>query len=254
MGSEVVRAVCAESDLILVAAVDPRGEGQDAAAFAGLPASGVVIRPNLIDALAETRPDVAIDFTEPDAAFANALAVVAAGSRPVIGTTGIPSDGIRQLAQAITETGLSGLVAPNFAIGAVLLMKFAAAAAKYLPHCEIIELHHDGKKDAPSGTALYTARLIAAAKRTGAPVAAVQEQILIPGARGCISDGVPIHSVRLPGYVASQEVIFGGPGQTLSLRHDTIDRKCFMPGIVMATRRIVDLQGFYLGLESILDV
>lgn len=261
MGAEVVRAVLAEEDLALVGAVDPRGEGRDAGEAAGLPECGVKIHPTLNEALSESRPDVTIDFTEPGAAAANALAVVAAGARPVIGTTGMNAEDLSGLQQAIELRGTAGIVAPNFAIGAVLLMKFAAEAIRYLPDCEIIEMHHEAKKDAPSGTALYSAQLIAMAQRlarekdgTSAVQAAVrpEEQILAPGARGGRSHDIPIHSVRLPGFVASQEVIFGGPGQTLVIRHDTTDRKCFMPGVILATRRIVGLKGFYLGLESIL--
>ncbi|HET6384991.1 MAG TPA: 4-hydroxy-tetrahydrodipicolinate reductase [Armatimonadota bacterium] len=253
MGSEVVRAVMAEADLELVGAVDPRSAGEDAGRSAGLPDCGIAVSRDLESALAKSRPDVAIDFTEPGAALTNALAVVKHGARPVIGTTGIPKEGIEYLRQTITEKGSAGLLAPNFAIGAVLLMKFAAEAVRYLPDCEIIELHHDGKKDAPSGTSIYTAELIAKS-RAGEDISRpkVDEQIIIPGVRGGRSHEIPIHSVRLAGFVASQEVIFGGPGQTLSLRHDTIDRKCFMPGVILAARRIPALTGFFYGLESIL--
>ncbi len=252
MGSEVIRAVLAESDLELVGAVDPRGEGQDAASAANLPDCGVRVHSSLEAALAETHPDVTIDFTEPAAAEKNALTVIEAGARPVIGTTGISPDGLGRIRAAIDAKGTSGLVAPNFAIGAVLLMKFSMLAAPYLPQCEIIEMHHDGKKDAPSGTALYTAELIGKS-REYTPSSDIQEEILVPGARGGKSHDIPIHSVRLQGFVASQEVIFGGPGQTLTIRHDTIERKCFMPGVILAARRIVNLKGFYVGLESILD-
>ena len=253
MGSEVIRAVMSEPALELVAAVDPRGEGQDSGNVAGLGQNGVIIHARLEDALAAALPDVAIDFTEPGSALANALAMVQAGARPVIGTTGISPEGLDSLRQAIDRKGISGLVAPNFAIGAVLMMKFATAASRYLPDCEIIELHHDQKKDAPSGTALYTAQMIAASRGEQSGHARVEEQILVAGARGGASHGIPIHSVRLAGFVASQEVIFGGPGQTLTIRHDTVDRKCFMPGVILAARRIPSLSGFFLGLESILE-
>jgi 4-hydroxy-tetrahydrodipicolinate reductase len=253
MGSEVIRSVLAEPGLDLVGAVDPRGSGGDAGLACGLPECGIIIQAALADALADVKPDVVVDFTEPSAALGNALTVIHAGARPVVGTTGITASGLQQLRDAIDARGTAGLVAPNFAIGAVLLMKFAEGAARYLPHCEIIEMHHDNKKDAPSGTALYTAELISRA-RGPEPASLVQEQILVEGARGGRSHGIPVHSIRLPGFVASQEVIFGGPGQTLSIRHDTTDRKCFMPGVMLASRVIVQKTGFFLGLESILDL
>jgi 4-hydroxy-tetrahydrodipicolinate reductase len=252
MGAEVVRTVLADPALQLVAAVDPRGHGQDAGEAAGVPAAGVPIRVSLAAALSDFRPQVAIDFTEPGAAASNALGFIRAGIRPVIGTTGIPAEGIESIRKAVEAEGTAALVAPNFAIGAVLLIKFAAEAVRYLPHCEIIEMHHDNKKDAPSGTALYTA-LRVSESRGETPAARVEEEILVEGARGANSGGIPIHSVRVPGFIASQEIIFGGPFQTLTIRHDTTDRKSFMPGVVLAVKRIVALQGFFLGLESVLD-
>jgi 4-hydroxy-tetrahydrodipicolinate reductase len=176
--------------------------------------------------------DVVVDFTTPDAASDNVRACVAAGVHAVVGTTGFDLDELRSAVEAERADGANVLVAPNFAIGAVLLMEFARQAAQQLPHAEIIELHHAAKLDAPSGTAKRTAELISAAG-------------------GQVHE--PIHSVRLPGLVAHQEVIFGGEGQTLSIRHDTTDRTSFMPGVLLAVRGVGDLpEPFTVGLEHLL--
>jgi 4-hydroxy-tetrahydrodipicolinate reductase len=176
--------------------------------------------------------DVVVDFSTPDAAPANVRACVAAGVHAVVGTTGFDLDELRAGTEAERTGGANVLVAPNFAIGAVLMMRFAAEAARYMPECEIVELHHDRKLDAPSGTA----------KRTAA---------LVRDAGGNVHE--PIHSVRLPGLVAHQEVLLGGQGQTLSIRHDSLDRTSFMPGVLLAVRRVGGLERpFTVGLESIL--
>jgi 4-hydroxy-tetrahydrodipicolinate reductase len=176
--------------------------------------------------------DVVVDFTTPDAASGNVRTCVAAGVHAVVGTTGFDLDELRSAVEAERADGANVLIAPNFAIGAVLMMEFARRAAGHMPEAEIIELHHAAKLDAPSGTAKRTAELIEAAGGT------VHE---------------PIHSVRLPGLVAHQEVIFGGEGQTLSIRHDTIDRTSFMPGVLLAVRGVSDLpEPFTVGLEHLL--
>jgi 4-hydroxy-tetrahydrodipicolinate reductase len=176
--------------------------------------------------------DVVVDFTTPDAAPANVRACVAAGVHAVVGTTGFDLEELRSAVEAERADGANVLVAPNFAIGAVLMMEFARRAAEHLPETEIVELHHATKLDAPSGTAKRTAELIA-------------------GAGGNVHE--PIHSVRLPGLVAHQEVIFGGEGQTLSIRHDSTDRTSFMPGVLLAVRRVADLPDpFTIGLEHLL--
>jgi 4-hydroxy-tetrahydrodipicolinate reductase len=178
------------------------------------------------------RPEVLVDFTEPSSALANALACVEAGVHAVVGTTGFQLEPLERAARAATPPRTKVLVAPNFAIGAVLMMRFAAQAAAHMRAAEIIELHHDGKLDAPSGTSARTAELIAAASGRAPP---------------------PIHSVRLPGLVAHQEVILGDVGQTLSIRHDSISRESFMPGVLLAIRRVGDLpEPFAVGLESLL--
>lgn len=206
---------------------------------------------DLPGAIADNAAQVVIDFTHPDSAFANARHIVTAGVHPVIGTTGFKEEEIAQLQAMCREKKLGGLIAPNFAIGAVLMMRFSAEAAKYLPHVEIIELHHDGKAEAPSGTAIKTAQMIAAVRPT-APPAKVKETELAPGARGSKGYSVPIHSVRLPGHVAHQETILGGPGESLRLRHDTINRECFIPGVMLAVKKVVQLEELYYGLEHLL--
>jgi 4-hydroxy-tetrahydrodipicolinate reductase len=209
MGQAVCETVDAAEDTELVAKADP--------------ALGVALDEVLGEA------DVVVDFTRPDTALANAQACLEAGVHAVVGTTGFDLEQLRRAAEA---SGANCFVAPNFAIGAVLLMEVAQKIAPHMPECEIVELHHDRKLDAPSGTAKRTAELIS-------------------NAGGNVHQ--PIHSVRLPGLVAHQEVVFGGTGQTLSVRHDSIDRSSFMPGVLLAVRRVGDLsQRFTVGLEKLL--
>jgi len=216
MGATVCGAVSGAQDMELVARADP------------------ALGASLDDALAAS-PDVLVDFTVPDTALANARAAVAAGVHVVIGTTGFDAAALEELGGG--ETGANVFVAPNFAIGAVLMMRFAADAARHMRAAEIIELHHDGKLDRPSGTAARTATLMEQA------------------AKGSGRSGfeVPIHSVRLPGLVAHQEVILGDVGQTLTIRHDSVDRESFMPGVLLAIRRVGTLEDSPLiGLERLL--
>jgi len=233
MGSEVVRAVAAEPDMEVVSAV---GRGDDLSA-----------------ALAAAHPDVMVEFTVPEAAMGNIHAALESGVTPIVGTTGLGPTELDEIRHLCESHQTAALVAPNFALGAVLLMRFAAEAAQYLPDVEIIEMHHERKLDAPSGTAAKTAEMIAAARATaptGQPEGAFEK---FPGVRGGLAEGgIRIHSVRLPGFVASQEVIFGGQGQRLSLRHDSIDRASFMPGVILAIRRMRSLSGLVYGLENIL--
>ncbi len=215
MGQEVVRAVQAEADLRLAGATDL---GDDLEAEIRRSGAAVVV-----------------DFTHPSAGSRNTETILRSGARPVVGTTGFDAAGIARLRELAASVRLGGLIAPNFAIGAVLLMKFAAEASRFLPDVEIIELHHDQKADAPSGTAVKTAELIA--ERRGKPRPPPAEVQTIAGVRGGRSHGIPIHSVRLPGFVAHEEVIFGGLGQVLTLRHDSLSRTSFMPGVVLAIRK-----------------
>ncbi|MDW8207557.1 MAG: 4-hydroxy-tetrahydrodipicolinate reductase [Chloroherpetonaceae bacterium] len=258
MGREVVRAILDAPDMELVAAIDRQEIDEDAGMLAGSSRCGVCIEPDLRAALARTHPDVMVDFTVPESVDENLKLALEQGVRLVVGTTGLTPEQIAEAAALSEQRGIGGIIAPNFAIGAVLMMQFAAQAAKYLPDVEIIELHHDRKLDAPSGTALLTAQRVAAARReAGAvpvspPEGAVQK---VPGARGAQGDltgGVPVHSVRLPGLVAHQEVLLGGLGQMLTIRHDSFDRRSFMPGVLLAIRRVRTLDRLIVGLEHLL--
>lgn len=245
MGSEVVRAVSAEDDLRVVAAVDPAHVGEQVQEVHGLAYTG-----DLADAIEATRPDVMVDFTHPSVVAGNIETALSHGVHCVVGTTGLSAQTLEDLA-ATAKDGACLFVAPNFAIGAVLMMRFAAEAARFMPHVEIVELHHDRKADAPSGTALRTAALIASAREL-VPEAPGRETEIANGARGALVDDVTIHSVRLPGLVAHQEVLFGGQGQTLSIRHDSIDRTSFMPGVVLAIRNVIGRTGLIVGLERLM--
>jgi len=206
---------------------------------------------NLYDAIARNRPDVVLDFTIPQSVFENAKTIISAGIHPVIGTSGLTRSQIEALRELCAKQGLGGLVVPNFAISAVLMMKFASEAARHLPNVEIVELHHDAKVDAPSGTAIRTSELIAASKGgTGSGAATGEDQ---SPSRGDLLNGVPIHAVRLPGFIAHQEVIFGGKGQALTIRQDSFSRESFADGIRIACKKVGTLQELRCGLEHVLS-
>jgi 4-hydroxy-tetrahydrodipicolinate reductase len=249
MGREVLRAVTEQPDMRVVAAVDPGLEGATVPDGLG---GDVPVSADLARAIDESAPGVVVDFTRPDTVASNVRTALEVGVDCVVGTTGLAEEQLEELAGCAAD-GATLFVAPNFAIGAVLMMRFAAEAARYMPHAEIVELHHDRKLDAPSGTAIRTAALIGEA-RAAAPQALGAETEVEAGARGASVDDVRVHSVRLPGLVAHQAVIFGGTGQTLTLRHDTLDRTSFMPGVVLAVRKVGDLdEGLVVGLEHLLD-
>jgi 4-hydroxy-tetrahydrodipicolinate reductase len=251
MGAEACRAVAAAEDLELVAAVDPGAAGRTLAEVAHLDGrAGEVVVADDLAALTERHVEVAVEFTGPASVGRNLLWLLEHGIHAVVGATGLAEDELARARELASTSTANALVVPNFAIGAVLLMRFAAEAARYLPHVEVVELHHDGKVDAPSGTALRTAELIAEA-RSGTPEVPLGDD-RHPGARGADHAGVRVHSVRLPGLVAHQEVLFGGPGQTLTLRHDSIDRTSFMPGVLLACRSVAGLDGLEVGLDAVL--
>ncbi|MDO8964594.1 MAG: 4-hydroxy-tetrahydrodipicolinate reductase [Coriobacteriia bacterium] len=246
MGREVIKAVTAADDLRVVAAID-RESGVALDDGAG---GFVFTIDDLAGALVAGR--VLVDFTVPDSVEATVIAALTAGVDCVVGTTGVSMERWGEIADG-AEADACLFIAPNFAVGAVLMMKFAERAARYMPHVEVIELHHDRKLDAPSGTAMRTAALIAAA-RSEVPAAPGRETEISVGARGALVDDVTVHSVRLPGMVAHQEVIFGGQGQTLSIRHDSIDRTSFMPGVVLAAREVGTRSGLVVGLEELMGL
>ncbi|MDY2685556.1 MAG: 4-hydroxy-tetrahydrodipicolinate reductase [Selenomonadaceae bacterium] len=253
MGKSVVQAVLAEDGLALVGAVDIH-EAEDAGLAAGAGKAGIPVETDLAAALDERKPEVMIDFTRPDAVYDNVMTALSHKVSPVVGTTGLSAAQREEIRKAAEREQTPAFIAPNFAIGAVLLMMLSEQAAKYMPDVEIIELHHDHKLDAPSGTAAQTAERIAKVRKAhhqGHPDE--QEKEGWEGARGADYEGMHVHSVRLPGFVASQEVIFGGLGQTLTLRHDTTSRASFMPGVMLAAKKVRGLKGLTVGLDQLLD-
>lgn len=251
MGQAVVKAVMEDPELQLVSAVDIVG-GADAGEMVGLGKSGVIVATDLAQAIDDTKPEVMVDFTRPDVVFNNVVLALKKQVAPVIGTTGLSAEQKAELEALSKENDTPVFIAPNFAIGAVLMMLMAKQAAKYMPEVEIIELHHDKKLDAPSGTALQTANMIAEVRKAhvqGNP----DEEEKLAGARGANVEGMHIHSVRLPGYVAHQEVIFGGLGQTLTIRHDSLNRESFMPGVCLACKKVLGLKGLVVGLDKVMD-
>lgn len=242
MGSTAVQMVKDDQELELAALLDPFATEDQ---VDGVP---VFTRK---EALIGFEADVWVDFTTPKFAYENTRFALENGFAPVVGTTGFTPEEIQELTSLSEEKKLGGLIAPNFAIGAILLMQFAAQAAKYFPNLEIIELHHDKKKDAPSGTAVKTAELVSQV-RTSLQQGAADEEELIAGARGAAFDGFRIHSVRLPGLVAHQEVIFGAQGEGLTIRHDSYDRISFMSGVNLAIKEVVKREKLVYGLEHLL--
>ncbi|HUQ60049.1 4-hydroxy-tetrahydrodipicolinate reductase [Lentzea sp.] len=233
MGSEVVRAVEAAKDMEVVAAIDADDP---------------------LQALVDAGAQVVVDFTHPDVVMDNLAFCVGAGIHCVVGTSGFDAEKLAAVEALLADKPSVGvLVAPNFGIGAVLLMRFSEIAARYYESAEIIELHHPRKADAPSGTAAHTARLIAAAREGMDPMpdATTQEE---PGARGAVVDGVRVHSLRISGMIAHQEVVFGGESETLTLRQDSLHRTSFMPGVVLGVREIVGRPGLAVGLDKYLDL
>ena len=254
MGRAAVRTVARRDDMVVVGALGhTAGLGEDAGVVAGAGPLGVPVGADLGQIFLVARPTVLLDFSHGAAAVAHAEVALDHRVPAVIGATGLPADGVARLRARCAAEEVGVLRAPNFAVGALLMMTFATRAARFFPHVEITELHHDRKRDAPSGTAARTARLIAAARGAAPPpVAAEIEQV--PGSRGGVIDGVRVHSIRLPGLVAHQEVLFGGPGQTLLLRHDSVSEEGFMPGVVLALQKAGTLRMFVEGLEHLLDL
>lgn len=251
MGTEVLRTVHQEPGLEIVAAIDRDKVGVNCREFAGGRAPDIVVVDKLGATLDSTPADVLIDFSQGSGSAQHADSALKRGVSPVIGATGVSDADLREITLRCKETGLPGMYIPNFAIGAVLMMKFAEMAAKWMPDCEIIELHHDRKEDAPSGTAMRTAELVNEA-RQDAPSRKPRATIKVEGARGGNYKDVPIHSVRLPGYIAHQEVIFGRLGEILTIKHDSMDRASFMYGVALASKEVRNLSGFVVGLDKIL--
>ena len=249
MGGLVCRSVADEPGLVLAAAVDRSHIGESIGSRIGRPQLEVRVAEEL-EALLTAEVDVAVDFTHPGVVRAHVQWAVANGVHLVVGTTGLSSDDLEDIRGMLASGASHVLVAPNFAIGAVLMQRFAAEAAPYFGAAEVIELHHEGKADAPSGTSIATALRIAAARP---PLEGGSGDESVPGARGADLEGIRVHSVRLPGLVAHQEVILGGAGETLTIRHDSLDRVSFMPGVLLAIRAIGSRPGLTVGLEPLLE-
>jgi 4-hydroxy-tetrahydrodipicolinate reductase len=248
MGSTVCQAVLGDPDLALVAAVDPFHAGIDLRHAAGVESDLMVSSD--ATALLDAGAEVVVDFTSLEPARDNLAFAAEHGIHAVVGTTGLTEDDHRRLGEAFTKS--SCLIAPNFAIGAILMMRFAEMAAPWFDTAEVVELHHDRKVDAPSGTAMLTAERMAAASSDWAPDPTTAHTL--PGARGAEGPaGIRIHALRMRGMVAHQEVVLGAMGQTLSIRQDSYDRTSFMPGVVLAAKRIADHRGVTVGLDEFLD-
>ncbi len=240
MGSTVVDAVQAAEDMELVCGIDPYASND----------FGYPVYASISDALQHESFDVLVDFTQPSVVANNLEVALPAGVDCVVGTTGLSQEKLEELA-ALAPKGTCLFYAPNFTTGAVLMMEFAKVAAPYFPEAEVLEFHHCNKKDAPSGTAVRTAELIASARDFESQAPGKETEIEgAEGARGALVSGVPVHSVRSMGYVASQEVIFGSLGQTLTIRHDSWDRTSYMPGVLLGIRSVENKEGLIVGLEN----
>ena len=202
---------------------------------------------NLADAIQKHQAKIVIDFTIPSTVYENTKTIIQNGAHPIIGTTGLSDTQIAELSNLCEQKKLGGIIAPNFSLGALLMMRYAADAAKYFPECEIIERHHEKKLDAPSGTALKTADLM-----RNKPASSISNELKNHPARGELHHDIPIHSVRLPGYFAHQTVIFGGVGEVLTIRHDAMTREAMMPGVVLACQKVLELDRMIYGLEQLL--
>ena len=252
MGKEVVKAILNDKDTELSAAIDITGEGTDIGLIVTGKECGVKIDTDIEKAIKGHKLDVIVDFTQPSTIFEHVKTYINSGVKSVIGTTGLKDEELKIIENMTKEKNTACFIAPNFTTGAVLLMMFAKQASKYFSNAEIIELHHNQKKDAPSGTAIKTAQLMAEVN-PDFTVGNCSETELIKGARGANSQAnIHIHSVRMPGYIASEEVIFGAQGQILKLAHHSMDRTCYMAGVLMAVKYVNDNQGFIYGLDNIM--
>lgn len=255
MGREVVRLALETDGFELVGAVDHHHVGESVNQALGLALDAgrdVIISDSLESVLKQSKPDVGVDFTNPEAVMPNVREMIEYGCRPVIGTSGFNDDTLDELAQLLNEKQLGGMLVPNFAVGAVLMMMFAEKAAQYFEHAEIIEYHHNQKLDAPSGTATHTLNKMAAARQGFNPSRVTETETLTGSRGGKHESGLNVHSVRLPGLIAHQEVLLSDAGQMLTVRHDSWNRAGFMPGVALAVRHAMKSTGLTVGLDAIL--
>jgi 4-hydroxy-tetrahydrodipicolinate reductase len=251
MGRAMASGILKQEDMSIVAAVDVKGAGSDMGVLTGGPTIGVVVEDDLTAAIKRTQPDVMLDFTNAQAALKNIRVALEGGVACVIGSTGLTENDLTEIADLAAAAKTPVFIAPNFAISAVLMMRFAAEAVKYMPNFEIVEIHDSHKLDAPSGTAMNSAKVICANREVFA-----QDQPhsfeMLPGCRGGDYQGARIHSVRIPGVISVQDCIFGAPGQMLTIRAESTNWDCFFPGVALALRKIKDLQGLTFGLDKLL--
>jgi 4-hydroxy-tetrahydrodipicolinate reductase len=250
MGRETLKALTPQEGFEVVACVGRSRAGSSVRDIEPT-APDLVLEDKLGAALDRTQPDAIVSFAHYSAAASHAELATKRGIPFVFGMTGISDHDVRSIKAMCQETSVPGMIVPNFAIGAVLMMRFAEMAAKWIPDCEIIELHHDRKEDAPSGTAMLTAQKIGNARQQE-PTRLPRPTIKVEGARGGNANGVPVHSVRLPGLLAHQMVMFGGPGEVLTLRHDSLDRAGFMNGVRLCLREVRNLNGLTIGMDRLL--
>lgn len=251
MGSTAANMVLNNEDFELTGVLDPHAEERNLNELAGFDSADVPVFTDKEEMVKQVEADVWIDFTIPDVAFENTQFALQNKIRPVVGTTGLSDEQVEKLKELAESQQTGGLIAPNFAVGAVLMMQFAQQAAKYFPDVEIIELHHDNKLDAPSGTAITTADMIYEERgdhSQGHP----DEKEILEGARGADFHGIKIHSVRLPGLVAHQQVQFGNTGEGLTIRHDSYDRSSFMTGVALGCNKVMELTELVHGLDKLL--
>lgn len=256
MGRETIKAIAQAPDLTLIGAIGRKHLGEDIGEVVGIGELEIPVTDNLEVLLAQGAQEkqyaVMVDFTHPSLVYEHIRAAIAYGVRPVVGTTGLSPAQIQDLAEFADKASMGVLIAPNFSIGMILLQQAAIAASQHFQHVEILELHHNQKADAPSGTAIKTAQMLAELGQTFNSTN-VKETEHITGARGALlPENIRLHSLRLPGLLAHQEVIFGAPGEVYTLRHDTSDRACYMPGVLLAIRKIIALKRLVYGLEKLL--
>lgn len=253
VGREIVKGILADPTLKLVGAVGHKhGLGEDIGVLVGQQPTGIKLSPDLGETIVHTKAEVVVDFTRPATIKENLQEIAQAGAHAVVGTTGLTEDDIPDINIFFRKHKVNAVISPNFAIGAILLLKFAEQAARFFPQVEIIETHHDQKLDAPSGTAIKYAEAIAKVAGKCQPTSTKIEKLA--HVRGGDLAGIKIHSLRLPGFVAHHSIVFGGLGQSLTLKHDSISRESFVPGVLLAINKVQDIDGVVYGLENILGL
>jgi len=250
MGKEISKYLLELPEYEIVGFIDVVNIGKEIGEILGGVSLGKTVEGDLLEVINREQPDIMLDFSRADGAYQNILVALNNSVRVVSGTTGFTEEQLKKIEEVSSEKGIGCIIAPNFSLGALLMIKLAEMAATYFSEVEIIEYHHPFKVDAPSGTALKTAAAINSVRKKLDKV--IKEEIKIPGSRGGDLEGIKVHSVRLPGLVAHQEVLFGGKGQSLTIRHDVYSRESYLDGILFAFKKVLELNKFYFGLESLL--